>query len=273
MPIVSSAVEKVGAFCNAQLRALGATIRFGGSAAWYSVRGLTTRRIYPRHELVVQMDYTGARSTPIMVLLGFLIGASMVLQTYPSIARHGPGEIVAGVVGVSILRTLGPFIASIIFAGRVGAGYTAELGTMAVSEEILALKTMGINPIGYLVAPRFLAAVLMLPACTVLFNFAALGGGYLVGIYQFKIPHETWMETTLALVPLSNFIFGLCKSVVFAVIISLVCCYKGYNVKGSGIEVGRATMSAIVTCLVAVVVADFIMSLMFNFLHRVGVVG
>ncbi|MDC1142644.1 ABC transporter permease [Planctomycetota bacterium] len=273
MPIVSNAVEKVGAFCNAQLRALGSTIRFGASAGWYSLRGLASRRIYPRHELVVQMDYTGARSTPIMVLLGFLIGASMVLQTYPSINRYGPGEIVAGVVGVSMLRTLGPFFAAIIFAGRVGAGYTAELGTMAVSEEILALKTMGVNPIGYLVAPRFLAAVLMLPACTVLFNFAALAGAYLVGIYQYDIPHDAWMENTLRLVPISNFIFGLAKSVVFALITAMVCCYKGYNVRGSGIEVGRATMSAIVTCLVAIVVADFVMSLMFNFLYNTGVVA
>lgn len=272
MAIVSGAVERIGAFINAQLQALGAIMRFGGVAAVYSIRGLFSGRVYPRKDLITQFDYTGARSLPIMVLLGFLIGASMVLQTYPSIVRHGPGEVVAGIVGVSILRTLGPFFAAIIFAGRVGAGYTAELGTMAVSEETLALKTMGINPVGYLVAPRFLAAILMLPACTVLFNFSALAGAYLVGIYQYNIPHDAWMEITMSFVPMSNFVVGVVKSLVFAIIISLICCYKGFNVKGSGIEVGRATMSAIVTLLIVIVICDFVMSLAFNFLSNMGVV-
>lgn len=269
---VTKLISSLGAFVNRYVETLGAAVKFGAAAFWFGIRGLFNKRIYPRHELIVQIDYTGARSTPIMLLLGFLVGASLVIQTTPSLARYGPAELVAGVVGVSVLRTLGPLLAAIIFAGRVGAGFTAELGTMAVSEEILALDTMGIHPVGYLVAPRFLAACLMLPACTVMFDLSALMGAYVIGIYQFNISHESWMDVTKQFVHVSNFTFGIAKSVVFAVIITLVCCYKGFTVKGSGMEVGRATMQAIVISLILIIFSDFVLSMVYNFLRRVGIV-
>ncbi|MCC6465630.1 MAG: ABC transporter permease [Planctomycetes bacterium] len=272
MAIAAETISGVGAWVNGYLRALGASIRFAAAAVGFGLRGIVNRRIYPRHDLIVHMDYTGARSTLIMVLLGFLVGASLVIQTTPSIARYGPAELVAGVVGVSVLRTLGPLLAAIIFAGRVGAGFTAELGTMAVSEEIQALDTMGIHPVGYLVAPRFLAACLMLPACTVMFDLAALLGGMMVGVYQFNIPVQDWIDVTKQFVKVSTFVFGLCKSVVFAFLITLVCCFKGFHVRGSGMEVGRATMQAIVICLVAIIFSDFVMSMCFNFLNKMGII-
>lgn len=272
MAAATEFINHVGAFVNRYVAAFGASVRFGAVAIGYGIRGIFDGRVYPRRDLVVQMDYTGARSTPIMVLLGFLVGASLVIQTTPSLARYGPPELVAGVVGVSVLRTLGPLLAAIIFAGRVGAGYTAELGTMAVSEEILALDTMGIHPVGYIVAPRFMAAILMLPACTVLFDLSALLGGYLAGVYQFGISHEAYMNVTKQFVTLSNFVFGLAKSAVFAMIITLVCCFKGFHVKGSGMEVGRATMQAIVICLILIIFSDFVMSMVYNFLSNVGIV-
>jgi phospholipid/cholesterol/gamma-HCH transport system permease protein len=267
---VTDLIASLGAVVNRYVETLGAAVKFGAAAVGFGVRGIFNRRIYPRHELIVQIDYTGARSTPIMILLGFLVGASLVIQTTPSLARYGPAELVAGVVGVSVLRTLGPLLAAIIFAGRVGAGFTAELGTMAVSEEILALDTMGIHPVGYLVAPRFLAACLMLPACTVMFDLSALIGGYVVGVYQFNISHESWMDVTKQFVSLSNFTFGIAKSVIFAVIITLVCCFKGFTVKGSGMEVGRATMQAIVISLILIIFSDFVMSMVYNFLSKMG---
>jgi phospholipid/cholesterol/gamma-HCH transport system permease protein len=269
---VTDLISSLGAVVNRWIETLGAAVKFGGAAVWFGIRGIFNRRIYPRHELIVQIDYTGARSTPIMVLLGFLVGASLVIQTTPTLARYGPAELVAGVVGVSVLRTLGPLLAAIIFAGRVGAGFTAELGTMAVSEEILALDTMGIHPVGYLLAPRFLAACLMLPACTVLFDLSALIGGYVVGVYQFNISHESWMDVTKQFVSVSNFTFGLAKSVIFAVIITLVCCFKGFTVRGSGMEVGRATMQAIVISLILLIFSDFVMSMVYNFLRNVRIV-
>ena len=273
MSAVSDGITNLGALINRHVATVGAAVKFGAAAVSFGVRGIFNKRIYPRRDLIVQMDYTGARSAPIMLLLGFLVGASLVIQTTPSLARYGPGELVAGVVGVSVLRTLGPLLAAIIFAGRVGAGFTAELGTMAVSEEILALDTMGIHPVGYLVAPRFLAACLMLPACTVLFDLSALVGGYLAGTLQFGITHESWMDVTKQFVNLSNFTFGIAKSVVYAIIITLTCCFKGFNVKGSGMEVGRATMQAIVISLILIIFSDFVMSMVYNFLSKLGIVG
>lgn len=270
MAFAADAISQVGSWFNRYIRHVGAATRFAGQAISYGVAGLFYRRIYPRRELLVQMDYTGARSLPIMVLLGLLVGGTLVLQTTPALARYGPAELVAGVVGVSILRTLGPILSAIIFAGRVGASYTAELGTMAVSEEIQALDTMGINPVGYLVAPRFLAACLMLPACTILFDLSALIGGYLIAIYQYGIEHQAYMDITRQIVDISDFTFGLGKSVVFAFIITLVCCFKGFHSRGSGIEVGRATMQAIVICLVLLIVSDFVMSMVYNFLYKMG---
>jgi phospholipid/cholesterol/gamma-HCH transport system permease protein len=272
MKLLADLIVTVGAVINRQVAVLGAAVKFGGSAVAYGMQGLFNRRIYPRRDLVVFMDYAGARSMPIMILLGLLVGASIVLQTTPTLARYGPAEMIAGVVGVTVLRTLGPLLAAIIFAGRVGAGFTAELGTMAVSEEVQALDTMGIHPVGYLVAPRFMAGVVMLPACTIMFDAAALLGAYMVATAQFGITHAAYMDVTKQFVGLSNFTFGLAKSVVFAVIITLVCCYKGFHVRGSGMEVGRATMQAIVICLILVITADFVLSMVYNYLANFGIV-
>lgn len=266
-------LERLGAFVNDKLETLGDSIKFGVSALILGLVGLFRKRVYRRSELMVHIEYTGARSLPIILMLGLLIGASIVVQTTPTISRYGPAGLVAGVVGVSVLRTLGPLLAAIIFAGRVGAGFTAELGTMAVSEEILALETMGINPVGYLVAPRFMAAVLMLPCLTVVFDASALIGAALVGIYQFGISSTVWMDITRNFVSMSDFTFGLSKSVAFAFLITLICCYKGFRVKGSGMEVGRATMHAVVMCLILIIFSDFVLSMLYNFLHTVGLVG
>lgn len=273
MSLISDSISSLGAAVNRQVATFGAVVRFGAAAAAFGVKGLFYRRVYPRRELLVQMDYAGARSALIILLLGGLVGASLVLQTTPSMARYGPGELVAGVVGVSVLRTLGPLLAAIIFAGRVGAGLTAELGTMAVSEEIQALDTMGIHPVGYLVAPRFISGCLMLPALTVMFDLAAIVGGYAVGVTQFGITHEAWMDVTEQFVSMSDFTFGIVKSFLFAMIITLICCFKGFHVRGSGMDVGRATMHAIVLCLIIIICADFIMSMVYNFLYRMGIVG
>jgi phospholipid/cholesterol/gamma-HCH transport system permease protein len=273
MNLANELLSGIGAFVNRQMATLGTVMRFGGSALWFGIKGLFVRRVYPRRQLLVLMDYTGARSTLIMVLLGGLVGASLVIQTTPSISRYGPAELIAAVVGISILRTLGPLLAAIIFAGRVGAAFTAELGTMAVSEEITALDTMGIHPVGYLVAPRFLSSVLMLPALTVLFDLSAMLGAYWVAVNQFNILPDDYMSVTHQFVNLSDFTFGLVKSLLFAVIIALVCCYKGFTVRGSAMSVGRATMRAIVLCIILIILADFVMSMVYNILRIMNIVA
>ena len=273
MAIVLDTLAALGAVVNRQLMALGSTIKFGASAATYVGRGVFNKRIFPRHDFIVQVDYTGARSVPIIMLTGFLVGMTLVAQTTPTLARYGPKELVAGVAGVSILRTFGPVLAAVIFTGRVGAGFTAELGTMKVGEEVLALETMGIDPIGYLVAPRFAAAVLMLPCLTVMFDACGILGGFLIATTSFDIPTSDYLDVTKQFVYISNFTFGLFKSLVFAVIVTVVCCYKGFKVFGSGMEVGRATMQAVVMTLISIISADFLLSLLYNVLSKLDIVA
>ncbi|MCC6575506.1 MAG: ABC transporter permease [Planctomycetes bacterium] len=273
MALVADNLAALGALINRQLVSLGRAIKFGSNAAVYTGRGILNRRIFPRHDFIVQVDYTGARSVPIMILTGALVGMTLVAQTTPTLARYGPKELVAGVCGVSVLRTFGPVLAAIIFAGRVGAAFTAELGTMKVGEEVLALDTMGIDPVGYLVAPRFAAAVLMLPCLTVLFDAAALLGGFIIAITNFDISASDYLDVTKQFVYISNFTFGLFKSLIFAVLISVICCFKGFSVHGSGMEVGRATMQAVVACLIAIIFGDFLLSLFYNILAKLDIVA
>ncbi|NUQ35167.1 MAG: ABC transporter permease, partial [Planctomycetaceae bacterium] len=181
-------------------------------------------------------------------------------------------RFVAGLVGLSITRTLGPVLTAIIFTGRVGAAYTAELGTMKVSDELLALETMGISSIGYLAAPRVLAGAFALLALTVIFDLCALTSALLMCTMQFGVDQQIYMDVTHAFVDMWDLGFGMFKGVVFSLLISMIACYKGFNVKGSGLDVGRATMESVVMCLVVVIFADFVLSLVFNIASNFGLV-
>ncbi len=270
MNAVITGVGRLGATVNTALAGAGDCARFGLAAGWYAVSGLFRSRIYPRTELIRQMDRTGARSLPIVVLVSALVGMTLVAQTVPTLAQFGQTQVVAGIVGVSITRSLGPVLTAIIFTGRVGAAFTAEIGTMKVSEEILALETMGIRPIGFLIAPRVLSAALMLMALTVVFDVVALTAAYLIATTQFGILPDDYREYTLRFVGPSDFNFGIFKAAIFSVMITVISCYKGFNVRGGGLDVGRATMQAVVFCLLAVIYADFVLSLLYNVLVKTG---
>jgi len=263
----------VGGAVNGLVVSSGECVIFGLSAIRYAVLGLFGGRIYRRSELIVQMDRTGARSLPIVILVAGLVGMTLVAQTVPTLATFGQQSFVAGIVGVSITRTLGPVLAAIVFTGRVGAAYTAEIGTMKVSEELLALETMGIPPIGFLIAPRLAAAALMLMALTVVFDVVALSAAYAIATTQFAIPAEDYREITLLFVAPDDFLFGVAKAAIFSVIIATVSCYKGFKVRGSGVDVGKATMQAVVICLFTIIFADFMLSLLYNVLRAHGILG
>lgn len=263
----------VGGAVNGLVVSSGECVIFGLSAIRYAVLGLFGGRIYRRSELIVQMDRTGARSLPIVILVAGLVGMTLVAQTVPTLATFGQQSFVAGIVGVSITRTLGPVLAAIVFTGRVGAAYTAEIGTMKVSEELLALETMGIPPIGFLIAPRVAAAALMLMALTVVFDVVALSAAYAIATTQFAIPAEDYREITLLFVAPDDFLFGVAKAAIFSVIIATVSCYKGFKVRGSGVDVGKATMQAVVICLFTIIFADFMLSLLYNVLKAHGILG
>ena len=169
---------------------------------------------------------------PIVVLIAVLVGSILVLQTAYQLQRYGQVRLVAGLVAVSVSRELGPLLTAILITGRVGAAFTAELGTMKVAEEILALEVMAIHPVGFLVAPRFLELVLMLPCLTLVADVAGLLGGFATGTLVYDISQSSYIDTTLRWLLFRDVLSGLIKSVVFAVIITMVGCYRALIVEG-----------------------------------------
>ena len=206
--------------------------------------------------LIRLMYETGVRSLPIVLLIGCLAGIILSLETGVQLKRFGQVHLVAGLVALSMARSLGPLLTAIVVTGRVGAAYTAELGTMKIAEEILALEVMAINPVGYLVAPRFLALVVMLPCLTVFADAMGLVGGFLIGTQVYHISAPFYINTTLEWLLLSDILAGLLKSLVFSVIIGMVGCYRALVVEGGPEGVGQATMVSVVTTIVLIIVAD-----------------
>jgi phospholipid/cholesterol/gamma-HCH transport system permease protein len=226
---------------------------------WSFVAPFYERRPGFAWQSLIRLMYdTGVRSLAIVVLIGALAGVILSLETGVQLKRFGQVHLVAGLVALSMARSLGPLLTAIVVTGRVGAAYTAELGTMKVSEEILALEVMAVDPVGYLVAPRFLALLVMLPCLTVFADLLGLVGGYLIGTMVYNISSVFYINTTLEWLLLSDILAGLLKSVVFAVIIGMVGCYRALVVEGGPEGVGRATMVSVVTTIVLIIVADSI---------------
>lgn len=206
--------------------------------------------------IITQMDEVGVKSVPIVFLVSFFIGIILVLQTAYQLEKFGATNYAASLASVALTRELGPLLAAIVVAGRVSAAYTAELGTMMVTEEILALEVMAIHPIAYLVVPRFLAMVVMLPCLTVMADLVGMIGGYIIGTTTVGIRSTLYIETTLDAMLLKDILTGLAKSVVFAGIIAMVGCYMAFIVKGGAEGVGKATMISVVTSLILIILAD-----------------
>jgi len=203
-----------------------------------------------------QISRNGVDAIPIVSLIMFVIGVIMALQADYQLRRMGASIYIADLVGVGLTRELGPLITAVILSGRSGASMAAEIGTMRVTEEIDALITMGMNPFKFLVAPRVIGLVIALPGLVLLGDCIGIFGGYVVGVFYKEIPSDAYINATRVAINHSDIITGLVKSAVFAFIIALVGCYKGYHVEGGPEEVGRATTSAVVLSLFLVIVAD-----------------
>lgn len=249
---------------------VGEAFYLGVWAFWLGIVGLIDGRKYPRSELIRLINDTGVKSLMIVVLVSTLMGMSLVTQIVPSLQPWGTEVLIGGMAATTFTRTMGPVFTAIIFSGRVGAAYTAELGTMKVSEEVLALETMGIPPVGYLIAPRVLAGALMMMALTVVFNFCSLAAAYFMATEQYGIDKEHYIEVTRNFVDIYDFLYGVLKAGLFSLMITVTTCYKGFKVRGSGMDVGRATMESVVICIVVIILGDFVMSLGYNLARSSG---
>jgi len=203
-----------------------------------------------------QMQLIGVAAVPIVVFISFLVGIVLALNGAAQLRQFGAAIFIANLVGISMTREMGPLMTAVIVAGRSGSAIAAEIGSMVVSEEVDALRTMALSPVRFLVVPKILALVIMLPLLTVLANAAGILGGYVIGVAALDLASRSYLTQTVQSLVIGDVISGLIKSVVFALIIGLTGVYRGFKVSGGSEAVGLATTSAVVTAIILCIIAN-----------------
>lgn len=242
-----------GALLLYAFQELGAAMLMMRSALFWAFRA----RIEWRQSLI-QCMRIGVDSLPVTTLTSFFTGMVLALQTGSTSQNIFNEPIFVGtIVGYSLVKELGPVLTAIVVAGRAGAAMAAELGTMKVTEQIDALNVLGTNPIRYLVLPRYIACMIMIPLLTVYAMFSGIFGGFVVSVMKLHVPGATYWDDILNFMEISDFMHGFSKSFVFAFMIATVCCYRGLTTRGGAEGVGKATTGAVVVSMVLVLVLDY----------------
>jgi len=210
---------------------------------------------------VEQMNEIGVASFPVVGLTSLFTGMVLAFQSGFSFMKVFNEPIYVGsVVGLSLVKELGPVLTAMVISGRVGASITAELGTMNVTEQLDALYTLGTNPVRYLAVPRFLAMMVMVPILTALANIIGVTGGFIVAVAQLRIPGGVYWEEVRTFVDMGDVSHGLIKSFFFGLIMVTTSCYMGFNCSGGAEGVGKATTRAVVISMVLILVGDYFLS-------------
>jgi phospholipid/cholesterol/gamma-HCH transport system permease protein len=215
-------------------------------------------------EVLPLMEKTGADAVPIALLINFLIGFVMAFQSSQQLKLYGANIYVADLVGISLTRELVPLMTAIIVCGRSGAAFAAEIGSMKVNEEVDALRTLGLTPFGWLVVPRVIALLLVVPLLTLVGNFIGIAGGMVVAVTDLDLTMYGYLIETQKALKGWDVLTGLIKSVVFAFAIALIACQQGFAASGGAEGVGKRTTSTVVTCLFALVIIDAIFTVIFR---------
>lgn len=233
-----------------------------------TLHSLFTSPLKKKHVLD-QMDEIGVKSLPIVLLTSLFTGMVLALQSAYQMQRMSAEMYIASLVSLSMVRELGPVLTALVIAGRVGAAITAELGTMKVTEQIDALEALATNPVKYLVVPRFLALLIMLPLLTIYADIIGILGGYIIGVFKLGIaPNMYWRMTYDPLI-FKDVFTGLIKSLAFGVIIAIVACFQGMNAEGGAEGVGKATTLSVVISFIMIIAADCFFTALFYFAFRV----
>lgn len=207
-----------------------------------------------------QMLEVGYKSIPVVIVTAIFTGMVFALQTYTGFKRFGAESLVGTVVALSMTRELGPVLTGLIVAGRAGAAMAAELGTMRVTEQIDALETLATNPVKYLIVPRFIAGIVMLPALSVCADVIGIMGGYVVTVGLFKTSSVVYWKQTWNYLESSDIYNGLVKACFFGAAISLISSYKGFYTSGGAEGVGKATTGAVVISSMTILISDYFLS-------------
>lgn len=260
-------LDQIGNATMAILREGQQVFGFFGQALFAAMKLVINPRSANWGEVAPTMEKTGADAVPIVLLINFLIGLVMAFQGAVQLKQFGANIYVADLVGLSITRELGPLMTAIIVSGRSGAAFAAEIGSMKVSEEIDALRTMGFGPMRFLVLPRTLALVLVLPVLTLLGDAVGILGGLVVGVLTLDLTITGYLQESFKAIELWDIFSGVIKSVLFALVIALIACQQGLSTTGGAEGVGRRTTSSVVSILFGLILVDACFTVFF---HWVG---
>jgi phospholipid/cholesterol/gamma-HCH transport system permease protein len=224
-----------------------------------SFRGLVSlaRKPFYLKDAIEQMDYAGAGSLLIILLVSLFIGMALSLQLSAELSKLGLGMYTGRVIGISITREIGPVLAALVFAGRVGSGVASELGSMILGHQVDTLRAFGVDPIKKLVTPRILGAIVMLPALTIIGDAVSLFGGYFVALFVTQQSGAFYWSSVLEVLTYENILAGSMKPFLFGTIIACISCHMGLSTKGGALGLRRTTTKAVVLSFIMIIVSDF----------------
>ena len=260
----ASIVEGLGRGAAAAFEQAVALLGFVGESAVALARCVAHPARFRWRPVLFNIRSAGFDALPIVGLLSFLLGIVVAYQGADQLRQYGANIFVADLVGLSMLREFAPLITAIIIAGRSGSAYAAQIGTMAVTEEIDAMRTLGIAPLDLLVLPKIIALVIALPLLTVFADVLGVFGGMIMARAQLGVGFGEFLDRMVKAVSITSYLIGICKAPVFAVIIAVVGCFQGFRTKGGADSVGRQTTRSVVQSIFLVIVADALFSVAFS---------
>jgi len=259
-------IEIVGAKTVRTVNNAGQFARFVWQSTIACCRSCVSSSAYPL--IWTQMHIIGVRSVPIVMITGAFVGMILAVQAYDQLAGMGLEERLGVLINISVVKELGPVLAAVMLAGRVGGALTAELGTMNVTEQIDAVRSMGTDPIRYLVAPRVLACLLLTPFLIIYADLLGILGGYFVGVIQFGINSRAYLNFSADGVELWDVSIGIIKGFFFGAAIAAISCYKGFTCRQGAQGVGQACTEAFVASFISILALDFALAVIFKAIYN-----
>lgn len=259
-------IGTIGAKTISSLHNTGRCARFFLRSAVVSVHSLFSSHTYPL--IWTQMNIIGVRSVPVVMITGAFVGMTLAVQAYDQLAGMNLEEHLGVLINISVVKELGPVLAAVMLAGRIGGALTAELGTMNVTEQIDAVRSMGTDPVRYLVAPRILAALLLTPILIIYADLMGIIGGYFVSVVQFGINSRAYWNFSALGVEQWDVACGIIKGFFFGVAIAAISCYKGFTCREGAHGVGQACTEAFVASFISILAIDFALALIFKSIYN-----
>lgn len=252
-------------------RVTGIVDRFGQFVLFsiHALRCIRGFRQARRWRLVLpQFFEVGTKSLPVVMITGGFIGMVLAIELFEQFSTFGQESRLGGVINITVVKHIGPVLAAVMLAGRVGGAFSAELGTMAVTEQIDAMRVMATDPVEYLVVPRLIACVVMIPMMTIFSDLLGIFGAWMVTVVSFGVTNHDYWTFSASFIGFWDVTTGLVKSLFFGLAIGLICCYKGFYCGKGAAGVGRATTDAFVTSFVSIIILNFFLAKLSNDLYK-----